>query len=464
MPSLRDSEPELARALARLEPRTTYAEVMAERSWGHALRLDKQTTSPRPKPHLEGAVFRVWTGDHWLESAASGLGTHALASSVDGLLRQLPGDRSTRGPPGESATGSAERSIVEHRPIADFGLEDRLEWARSRHDWAMDVNGVADAFVVVATDYDERLFLNSAGARRLQTMSHVLGSVVVLATENGKVEFDHIQRGATGGVEVLDQIGEAEVRHAGAEAQALLGAHSPPTGTMNVILDPSTTGTFAHESFGHGTEADQLLRGRSYLQPLLGQMVAPESLTLVDNGAYDGAWGSIFFDDEGFPAQKTTLVDRGRFVGVLHDRESAAALGKRPSGNSRRADFLSRPFVRMTNTYVEPGTSTLEELVADTKEGVLLENFTSGIEDPLGGNMQLKVKKGRRVHHGELTEIFSSMALSGKVLEFLQHIRGVTGKVDFALGAGFCGKGHTDILTAASGGPYLASRAVVGPA
>jgi TldD protein len=464
MPSLRDSEADLARSLARLEPRTPYAEVMAERAWGHTLRLDKRTTTPRPRPHLEGAVFRVWAGDHWLESATSGLGAHSLSSSLEGLLRQLTGDLPTHGPPGESATGSAERAIQERRPIADFGLPERLEWAKTRHAWAMEVEGVDDAFVAVGTDYNERLFLNTAGARRLQTMSHVLGSVAVIATEGGRVEFDVVQRGATGGVEVLDQVGEPEIRKAGTEARALLAAKAPPTGTMNVILDPSTTGTFAHESFGHGTEADQLLRGRSYLQPLLGQMVAPESLTLIDDGSYEGAWGSIFFDDEGFPAQRTTLVEKGRFVGVLHDRESAAVFRRPPTGNARRSDFLSRPFVRMTNTYVEPGDRTLEELVSETRDGVLLENFTSGIEDPLGGNMQLKVKKGRRIERGELTEIFSSMALSGKVLEFLRNIRGVSGKGDFALGAGFCGKGHTDILPTSTGGPYLASRAVVGPA
>ncbi|HEY6238525.1 MAG TPA: TldD/PmbA family protein, partial [Thermoplasmata archaeon] len=265
-------------------------------------------------------------------------------------------------------------------------------------------------------------------------------------------------------VEVLDSVTEAEVLGAAKEARSLLSAKTPPTGPMNVLLDPSTSGTFAHESFGHGTEADQILRQRSYLAPLLGKEVAPECLTIVDNGALDAGWGSIFFDDEGFPSQRTVLIDQGRFVEVLHDRESAAALKRSPTGNARRADFLSRTFVRMTNTYVEPGEQTLEDLVREAKDGVLLQNFTSGIEDPLGGNMQLKVKKGRRIERGELTDIYSSMALSGKVLEFLRDIRGVSQRSDFAISAGFCGKGHTDILNTGAGGPYVLSHAVVGPA
>ncbi|MCI4317398.1 MAG: TldD/PmbA family protein, partial [Thermoplasmata archaeon] len=197
---------------------------------------------------------------------------------------------------------------------------------------------------------------------------------------------------------------------------------------------------------------------------LLGQVVGPECLTLVDDGSYPTGWGSIFFDDEGHPSQRTVLVDHGRFVEVLHDRESAAVFHRPATGNTRRADFLSRPFVRMTNTFVEPGGLSLEELATEAKNGVLLETCTSGIEDPLGGNMQIKVKKGHRIVNGEIGEILPSMALSGRVLEFLQAIRGVGLEKDFSMSPGFCGKGHTDLLPAGTGGTYLLSEAVVGPA
>ncbi|HXQ48930.1 MAG TPA: TldD/PmbA family protein [Thermoplasmata archaeon] len=462
MPSLRDAESDLARALARLERRTAYADVMAQRSSGHGLNLDRQTTSPRPLPMLEGAVFRAWDGATWVESAASGLTDHALVASVDHLLGRLP-TTPGKAPPGESPTGHAEKTTVEQRPAADFGIEAQIEWAKTRLDWATAVPGIENAFVNLLFESDERLFLSTAGAVRHQRLQYALGAVVPLAIEGNRVETDRVAEGRTGGVEVLDAITEEVVMHASREAKELLSAKSPPTGMMNVLLDPSTTGTFAHESFGHGAEADQVLRGRSYLAPLLGKVLGPECLTLVDNGALPGGWGSIFFDDEGHDAQRTVLVDRGRFVEVLSDRESAAQLGRRPTGNTRRADFLSRPFVRMTNTYVEPGDRSFEELIAEAKDGVVLQNFMSGIEDPLGGNMQLKVKKGRRIEHGELTEIFSSTALSGKVLEFLQEIKGVSRASDMEFTSGACGKGHTDMLNTGTGGPYLLSRAVVGP-
>jgi len=282
--------------------------------------------------------------------------------------------------------------------------------------------------------------------------------------EAGKVEADFISEGGVGGVEMLDFLTEENVKAVAQSARELLTAGAPPTGTMTVLLDPGVAGIFAHESFGHGTEADQFVRDRSYLKPLLGQPVGPDFLTIVDNGAYPGGWGTIPFDDEGNPGQRTVLVERGRFVGALHDRETASVLDSQPTGNSRRSDIVSRPFVRMTNTYVEPGDWTFEELLKEAKNGVILERATSGIEDPLGGQMQLKVKKGHLIENGEQKGLVSSMALSGRVLDFLQGIRGMSGSKDFSISPGTCGKGHSDYLPTGTGGTYLLSTAVVGPA
>ncbi len=240
------------------------------------------------------------------------------------------------------------------------------------------------------------------------------------------MEYDFLAEGRTGGFEVLDSITEDRVLETAKESRRLLTAEPAPSGRVAVLMDPSTAGTFAHESFGHGTEADQMLRNRSYLKPLLGQTLGPECLTLVDDGSLPGGWGSIFFDDEGYPAEPTIMVDRGRFVEVLHDRESAAVMGRRARGNTRRSDFLSRPFVRMTNTFVEPGDWTLDELLQEANSGVLLESCMSGIEDPLGGQMQIGVRKAHSVEHGQVTKLHSSMTLSGRVLDVLRSVKGVS--------------------------------------
>ena len=454
----------LAGMLRRIEPRTPYAEAFAQRSSGQSIRLDRTSTGVQPAAEFVGVALRAWGTRGWVESGTSGPPGERWLDSAEQLAQRLQYSGGAGAPPGVPATGSGDAWTKAVRPMADFSVEESLALARTWFGWATGVPGVSNAYATIDMRTEERHFLSTAGARFRQRIDRVRGSVAALAIEGDKVEYDYVSHGGSGGHEILDQVTEERITHAAREAKALLGAASAPAGRMAVLLDPSTSGTFAHESFGHGTEADQILRNRSYLKPLIGTVVGPECLSIADDGTYEGGWGSIFFDDEGHRARKTVLVDHGKFTNVLTDRESAAALERPATGNTRRSDFLSRPFVRMTNTYVEPGDRRFEELLEEVSDGVLLESCTSGIEDPLGGNMQIKVKKGHRIHRGQVLEILPSMALSGKVLDFLRATRGVSRREDFRVSPGYCGKGQTDLVPAGTGGPYLLSEAVVGPA
>lgn len=465
MAELRDHEGDLAAALGRLGKRLPFAEVMAERSAGAGVRLDTKSTSPSLEPRLAGAVFRVWDGSRWVESATSSFDPPSLARTVE-ALEHAAGKGSGHVPvPGRSATTRREWTTESPRPMRDVPLEEILSLARDVRAWTMAVPSVADAQIGIGWEDNERLYLSSAGARCFQRASRVRGVVVAVVTENGRAEFDFESQGGIGGREKLDFLNEARATTVANAAKEMLRAEEPPTGEMTVLLDASVAGLFAHESFGHGTEADQFVRDRSYLKPLLGATVAPEFLSIVDDGAFPGGWGSIYCDDEGHPGQKTVLVDHGKFVAALHDRETATAFHAEPTGNTRRADFLSRAFVRMTNTYVAPGDWSLDELLKEAKNGVLLERGTSGIEDPLGGQMQLKVKRGHRIVNGAIGPLVGSMALSGKVLDFMRATRGV-GKAmgPMEIEPGYCGKGQTDLLPVGTGGVHLLSTAVVGPA
>lgn len=464
MADLRDHEGDVAAALGRLGKRAAFADVMAERSAGAGLRLDTKSISPGVHPRLAGAIFRIWDGARWMEAATSDFDRPSLERAVEALERSAARGGEHRPVPGRSATTRREWVTESPHPMRDVPFEEMLTLAKDARGWIMAVPSLAEAQIGLGWEDNERLYLNTAGARCFQRISRVRCGMLGMAMENGRAEFDFDSRGGVGGRELLSFFTEEAAAEVARSAKAMLAAKEPPTGEMTVLLDPSVAGLFAHESFGHGTEADQFLRDRSYLKPILGQTVAPEFLTIVDDGAFPGGWGSIYCDDEGHPGQKTVLVDRGRFVAALHDRETAAAFRAEPTGNTRRADFLSRAFVRMTNTYVAPGEMSLDELLAEAKNGVLLERGTSGIEDPLGGQMQLKVKRGRRIENGRLTDLVGSMALSGKVLDFMKATRGVGRADGISIEPGFCGKGQTDLLPVGTGGVHLLSTAVVGPA
>jgi TldD protein len=464
MASVMDAEQDLANAVARLGRHSPYAEVMAERETGRRLRVDRQETKLGSDPRLSGAVFRAWAGDLWVEAATSGLDAASLERTVTSLEATVKRRTRARAPPGEASTAVADRATHAPHPFSAVPSEEAIDIARGIFDQAKAVDGVHDAYVTLLDNSDERLFLSTAGAKVHQTFERARVILVVLAMENGKVEYDFAIEGGEGGREVIDRLTNEQIVSAATEAKKLLSAGAPPTGPMSVILDPTVSGTFAHESFGHGTEADQFVRDRSYLKPILGETVGPETVSIVDDGSIPGGWGSFFYDDEGHPSQRTVLVDHGRFVGILTDRDSAAVLHRTPTGNTRRSDFESRAYVRMSNTFVEPGDWSLEELVEEAKDGVLLQNCTNGIEDPLGGQMQFKTRKARLIEHGTLGAIVPGLALSGKVLDFLRDIRGVGSEMPPQGDTGFCGKGHTDLLPVGSNGPYLLSHAAVGPA
>ena len=464
MGELSDAEDDLYRAVARLSDHGPFVEVLAETATGLSVRYDGHGMSIQSPPRLRGAVFRAWTRTGWTESSVSGLDSASLRfaeSAVERVLSQRP---NREPPPGASSTERIDKETPTPRPVRDFGPEEMGSFAREIHSWTTEVPDIHETQVQLGWRENERLYLNSAGARCHQGICRVRGMVLPVAMENGRVGPGRFVRGGVGGREVFDSLTPDNARAVAETARSLLRAKAPPSGKLTVLLAPDVTGYFAHESFGHGAEADQFVRERSYLKPMVGSVVGPEMLTIVDNGAYPGAWSEIYCDDEGQPAQRTVLVDRGRFVGALHDRVSAAAMGVPPTGNARRSDFLSRSFVRMTNTYVEPGDSTLDELVREAGNGVLLESGAGGIEDPQGGQIQVKARMGHRIENGRITDLVSSMAISGRVLEFIASVRGLSGRQDFALDAGTCGKGRTDVLPNSAGGPYLLSTAVVGPA
>ena len=464
MGELSDAEGELYHAVARLAQRSPFVEVLAEAGAGLSIRYNGHSTTFQCPPHIRGAVFRAWTGGGWSEVSISGLDKASLRFAEGAIERVLAQRPAREAPPGQSSTARIEEVTPTSRPVRDLTEEEMRSLARDVFSWTSGIPGIHETDVQLSWRQDERLYLNSTAARCSQAITRVRGVVTPMAMESGRATSDRYIVGGVGGREILDGLTPEGAWKAADGARALLGAKEPPSGRMNVLLSPSVTGYLAHESFGHGAEADQFVRNRSYLRPLLGQVVGPEILTIVDNGTYPGAWSQIYCDDEGHPAQRTVLVDRGRFVGALHDRATAAALGAVPTGNTRRSDVFSRSFVRMTNTYVEPGDYTFEELVQEAHDGVLLESGVGGIEDPQGGQVQVKARMGHRIENGKVTDLVSSMALSGKVLEFLRSIRGVSGRGDFQLDTGSCGKGRTDFLPNSAGGPYLLASAVVGRA
>ena len=303
----------------------------------------------------------------------------------------------------------------------------------------------------------ERIFVNNEGCKLRQVIPRTRVFIVPIAKEGSVVDYDYFVKSGEIGFEIFDSLENNVLDQVVKNSLEMLKAELPPAGRNNIILDPSMVGLIAHESFGHGLEADQILRDRSYLKQHLNKQVASEICTIYDTPSIEKKLGSYFFDDEGIKAGHNILVENGILKNFIYDRRTASELKATPQGNGRRESFAHPVNVRMSNTYFGSGDYELEEMISEIKEGVMLVHGFFGMEDPLGGGMQCTSKKGYLIENGEKTKILKAIALSGDVLEMLKNIDAVS-KDALKLDGGTCGKGTEDMVPVTSGGSYVRAK------
>lgn len=333
-------------------------------------------------------------------------------------------------------------------------LEDKLQKIRYIYDYLMKYDErIINVQVKYKEETMERIFFNNEGCQLRQVIPRIRMFVIPVAKEGPKADYDYYSKSGEIGYEVFDELANSKLDQVAEKSIKMLKAELAPAGKHPIILDPEMTGMVAHESFGHGLEADQILRGRSYLKDKLNQKVASEICTICDTPTIENKIGSFFFDDEGIRAGKNIIVENGILKNFIYDRRTAAALSAIPKGNGRRQSFAHPVHPRMTNTYFESGDYSLEEMISEIKYGVLLVHGYFGMEDPLGGGMQNTSKKGYLIENGEKTKVLKSVALTGSVLEVLSNVDAISRDL-LEIDGGTCGKGDEDLVPVGSGGSY----------
>jgi TldD protein len=192
--------------------------------------------------------------------------------------------------------------------------------------------------------------------------------MAVIVKEGDVTDYEIVSLGGAVGFEAVEDLTEQKVKDTVQAAVQQLKAIPPPTGLQKVILDPGNVGTVCHESFGHGLEADQALRGRSYLKDMLGKKVASDAVTIYEDSTVKGGHGSYYFDDDGTLARKNTIVEKGILVSFLHDMETADAMGAALTANSRTQNAARRRFIRMRIPTRNPATGPLRRLSKTRRE------------------------------------------------------------------------------------------------
>lgn len=298
------------------------------------------------------------------------------------------------------------------------------------------LSGVYELILVAATD----------GTLAADVRPLVRLSVSVLVEDDGKRERGSSGGGGRFGYDYFLAAEDGEVRTDAWAKEAVrmalvnLSAVAAPAGMLPVVLGAGWPGVLLHEAVGHGLEGDFNRRGTSVFSGHMGELVASELCTVVDDGTIANRRGSLAVDDEGTPGQYNVLIENGILKGYMQDKLNARLMGVAPTGNGRRESYAHLPMPRMTNTYMLAGKSTPQEIIESVDYGIYAPNFGGGQVDITSGKFVFSTSEAYLIEKGKVTKAVKGATLIGSGIEAMQQISMVGNDLKLDSGVGVCGK------------------------
>ena len=301
---------------------------------------------------------------------------------------------------------------------------------------------VKQVVISLAGEHSQVLIAASDGTLSGDVRPLVRLNVSVIVEENGRREQASAGGGGRVGYDYFTQDGRALAYAQEAVRQALVGleAEAAPAGTMAVVLGPGWPGVLLHEAIGHGLEGDFNRKGSSVFSGRVGESVANEQCTVVDDGTLPDRRGSLNVDDEGTPSQRTVLIENGRLATYMQDKLNARLMGTDSTGNGRRESYAHLPMPRMTNTYMLPGRYTRDEIISSVDKGLYAVNFGGGQVDITSGKFVFSASEAYLIEKGKVTRPVKGATLIGNGPDVLTRVSMVGDDLELDWGVGVCGK------------------------
>jgi TldD protein len=293
--------------------------------------------------------------------------------------------------------------------------------------------------VVYGDGFKSLLIANSEGRMITEERTSLIFLCQAIAAEGAIIQTGYEPIGGAMGMEAFEETPpEAVAGIAAKRAVDMLGARMIKGGRLPVILSSEAGGTMIHEAVGHGLEADLALENLSVYSGKLNEQVASPLVTVVDDATIPHKRGSFSFDDEGSPAQRTTLVDKGVLRSYMYDRLHAMKAGVGATGNGRRESYHFRPIPRMTNTIISPGLTPPQDIIRSVDKGLFVKKMGGGQVNTVNGDFMFEVSEGYVIENGKTGELVRGATLTGNGPEVLKAIDMVGS--DLGFGIGTCGK------------------------
>ena len=438
-----------------------YAEIFAEHSVNHSINMIANKVEAISDTFIAGAGIRVFKG---LRSVS--------ASTIDtteaGLLRcaERAADALGQGD-AEISINLTERLFGDIHPIKIVPstvanaekiriLKDGYFAAKEYSEAIKQVNGTL-------LDVDHNILVaNSEGLYTQDRQIRTRLSISAIAEKNGETQTGSCNPGRRMGMEMFDhEVDAVSVgKRAAEQAVIMAGAGYCPAGVMPVAIGNGFGGVIFHEACGHSLEASSVAYGTSQFCGKLGQQIANPKVTAIDDGTIPNAWGSINIDDEGTPAQRKVLIEKGVLKMYMVDKFNGRRMGMESTGSARRQDYSYITTSRMTNTYIAEGEDDNNEIIASMEYGLFAKQMGGGSVNPATGEFNFAVNEGYMVRNGKICEPVRGASLVGKGSDVIMNIDMVGKELD--LGTGMCGSSSGSVPTTVGQPLIRVSKITVG--
>jgi len=438
-------ETDLARdaALKVLLATTAHAddgELFLERRRAESLTFDDGRLRGASYDSAKGFGLRAVAGPVAGYAHSTELTEAALKRASETVkLAAAEGERTIAAPP-----PTANQSLyIQESPLTGFSFSHKVdllkevdEFLRSRDERVVQVSASLNG------QLQEVAILRPEGGVLAEARPMARLNISVIVEKDGRRESG--SSGGGGRTNYAELISPANWKRQAEEALRIalvnLEAEDAPAGVMEVALGAGWPGILLHEAIGHGLEGDFNRKKTSAFSGLMGKQVAAKGVTIVDDGTIPDRRGSLSFDDEGTPTNRTTLLEDGILVGYMQDRQNARLMGMAPTGNGRRQSYAHIPMPRMTNTVMESGAADPTSVVADVKDGIYAVGFGGGQVDITNGKFVFSCPEAYRVKDGKVLNPVNGATLIGDGPTALQQIRAVGNDMAMDPGIGTCGK------------------------
>ena len=434
-------------------PKNFYSDVRIEYNYSSNIRIEMGRLEEIKESTEVGAFIRLFDGKKWYYTSTTDL------KSIDKELANLasfatPNPDINNHPvviKFQKNTGDHCRFIK--NSVKDISLHEKLALTKEFCKIVETDSEIKSWTVYYADSNTIKEFSSSIGCN-IKFDIQKTGIVIDFRFGSGSNGFREVWQELSTSFENLNSLQNHAKKHIEKARNFYKNAQTIPGGDYTIVLSPKVAGVFAHESFGHNSEADKLLSDETMVKEWqLGKQVGSEKLSILDDGNIEG-YGFTPFDDEGNKACKTTLIEKGILKGRLHNSETAAELNEEVTGNARALDFENIPIVRMTCTYIDSDPNmTKEDLIKGVKYGIFIDTCKHGTGS---STFTIAPSMAYLIEDGKITKPVKFSVITGNVLKTLNEIDAVSNKVELNTSViGGCGKKGQFPLPVGHGGPYV---------